>query len=186
MGQLQPFICPFTLKCINRKGGGQDCGEMGSRGCVDGRRVKSKGMPKYQREEVSQSKIWSPSHPAMFSPSMLWSSILNTKDVSSPFDQYIQFHWSALFCLCSQAGGSNLQRLWFIPPLHLLLMLLFVPCLPHILEVIAFRQIIYLCEFFNKAYLWRLYRQSGSCSWLVIMEVMLHCWLVKEVCSVTH
>lgn len=36
MGQLQPFIHPFTLKCNNRKGGGEDRGEMGLRACAGG------------------------------------------------------------------------------------------------------------------------------------------------------
>lgn len=38
-------------------------------------------------------------------PSMLWGSILNTKDLNTLFDHYLHFHHSALFCLYNQAGG---------------------------------------------------------------------------------
>lgn len=36
MGQLQPFMQPFTLKCNNRKGGGDGCREMGLCACAGG------------------------------------------------------------------------------------------------------------------------------------------------------
>lgn len=42
-----------------------------------------------------------------FPPSMLWACILNTKDLSTLFDQYMHFHHSAIFCLYSQAGGCK-------------------------------------------------------------------------------
>lgn len=84
---------------------------------------------------------------------MLWGSILDTKDLSTLFDQYTHFHHSALFCLYNQAGGY--KEVVIHPTvcfnstllLHLLLKLLFVLCLLHILRVIAFRKMIYLCEF---------------------------------------
>lgn len=118
MGQLQPFIHPFTLKCNNRKGGGADCGEMGLCACAGWMWMKSKGIPKYQRDEVHQpgpmplltntcSYTLSPNTPPTppLAPSMLWASIRNTKGLSTLFDHYMHFHHSALFCLYSQAGG---------------------------------------------------------------------------------
>lgn len=76
---------------------------------------------------------------------MLWGSILNTKDLTTLFDQYMYFPHSALFCLYNQADGY--KEVVIHPTvhfnstllLHLLLMLLFVLCLLHILWVIAFR-----------------------------------------------
>lgn len=74
----------------------------------------------------------------------------------------MHFHHSALFCLYSQTGGYKevvihpTVRFNSTPPLHLLLMLLFVLCLLHILWVIAFRQMIYLCGFFIKDHLLKL------------------------------
>lgn len=120
--------------------------------------MKSKGIPKYQRDEVRQYPC-PPIHAAIlcFPPSMLRASILNTKALSTLFDRYMHFHHSALFCLYSQAGGYkevviHLSVRYNTAPL-LLLMPLFVLCLFHILWVIAFRQMIYLCEFFIRAYL---------------------------------
>lgn len=167
MGQLQPFIPPFTLKCNNRKGGGDDCGEMGLCTGAGGMWMKSKGIPKYQRDEVRQSGpmplLTNTCSHTLFPPSMLWGSILDTKDLSTLFDQYMHFHHSALFCLYNQAGGY--KEVVLHPSvrfnssllLRLLLMLLFVHCLLHILWVIAFRWMIYLWEFFIEAYLRSLY-----------------------------
>lgn len=96
-----------------------------------------------------------------FPPSMLWGSILNTKALSTLFDQYMHFHHSALFCLYNQAGDYKEvvihPSVRFNSTLLLLLMLLFVLCLLLILWVIAFRQMIYLSESFINAYLWSLY-----------------------------
>lgn len=89
---------------------------------------------------------------------MLWGSILNTKDLSTLFDQYMHFPHSALFCLYSQAGGYKAVvihptvRFSSTLLLHLLLMPLFVLCLLHILWVIAFRRVIYSREVFIEAY----------------------------------
>lgn len=88
---------------------------------------------------------------------MLWASMLNTKDLSTLFDQYMHFHHSALFCLYNQAGGYKEvvihPSVRFNSTMLLLLMLLFVLCLPLFLWVITFRQMIYLSQSFIKAYL---------------------------------
>lgn len=91
---------------------------------------------------------------------MLWGSILDTKDLSSPFDWYMRFPHSALSCLYSSAGGYKevvihpTVRFNSALLLDLLLMLLFfVLSRLHTLWVIAFRQMIYLCKFFIAAYL---------------------------------
>lgn len=136
-----------------QEGGGQQCEAMALCACANGRGVKSKGIPTYQREEVCQSDlvIDSSSH-TLLPLSMLWASIHDTKDIRTPFDHYMHLHESALFCLnCLWAVICN----YFQLQLHLLLTLLF--CHPHILGVIAFRQIMYLCELFTEAYLWCLY-----------------------------
>lgn len=48
-----------------------------------------------------------------FPPSMLWGSILNTKDLSTLFDQYMHFHHSALSVFTARLVA--IKRLWFIP-----------------------------------------------------------------------
>ena len=156
---------PIYIEMQQQEGGGEDCGEMGLCAGVVGMWMKSKGIPKYQRDEVRQSGPCLPIHAAIlcFPPSMLWGSILSTKDLSTLFDQYMHFHHSALFCLYNQAGGYKEvvihPSVHFNSPLllHLSSMLLFVHCRLLILCVIAFRQMIYLCEIFIKAYLWSLY-----------------------------
>lgn len=98
--------------------------------------MKSKGIPKYQRDEVRQSGPCLPIRAAIlcFPPSMLWGSILDTKDLSTLFDQYMHFHHSALFCLYNQAGGYKEvvihPNVRFNSPLllHLSSILLFVHC----------------------------------------------------------
>lgn len=67
--------------------------------------MKSKGIPKYQRDEVHQSRPIPLLTDTYIPPSMLWGSILDTKDLSTLFDQYMHFHYSALFCLYNQGGG---------------------------------------------------------------------------------
>ena len=151
MGQLQPFIQPFTLKCNNRKGGGEDCGEMGLCACASGMRMKSKGIPKYQREEVRQSgpTPLGPIRTLFFTQHAVGQYTLH-KGSKHPFDQYMHFHNSALFYLYSQASGY--KEIVIHPTvrrnrtlmLHLLTVMLFLLFF-NILCVIAFRQMIYRC-----------------------------------------
>lgn len=163
--------------------------------------MKSKGIPKYQRDELRQPgpiPLLTNTFSHTLCPplaSMLWGSILYTKDLSTLFDQYMHFHHSALFCLYNKAGGykevviHSSVRFNSTSLLHLLLMLVFVLCYLHILWVIAFKQMIYLCELSSLSRL--IYeafmgcRFSISCSWLTVMEVILCYWLVKDF-SVTH